>query len=144
MSLDYRMKNDNYVAVDTAEGLADRVNLRNVVMLGGKWGPLKCSNTIDKIGKKCVTRGENLYTYKGRVKIMPLGMVDDLLAVARCGTESRNMNTFINNEIEMKKLRFHIPDNEGKSKCHIIHIGKKKIDCQVLKVHGCPMEGVKS
>ena len=138
------MNNDNYVAVNTAVGLTDRVNLRNIVMQGGKWGPLKCSNTIDKIGKKCVTRGENLYTYKGRVQIMPLGMVDDLLAVARCGTESRNMNTFINNEIEMKKLRFHIPDNEGKSKCHIIHIGKKKIDCQVLKVHGCPMEGVKS
>ena len=75
---------------------------------------------------------------------MPLGMVDDLLAVARCGTESRNMNTFINNEIEMKKLRFHIPDSEGKSKCHIIHVGKKKMDCQVLKVHGCPMEEVKS
>ena len=75
---------------------------------------------------------------------MPLGMVDDLLVVAKCGAESKDVNTFINAEIEMKKLRFHIPDSEGKSKCHKIHIGKRKMDCLGLKVHGCLMEEVKS
>jgi hypothetical protein len=90
---------------------------KNIVMQGGKWGPLKCSNTMDKIGKKCINRGEHLYTYKGRTKIMPLAMVDDLLAMARCGTESNEVNVFINTEIEMKKLKFHVPDREGKSKC---------------------------
>ena len=58
--------------------------------------------------------------------------------------ESKDVNTFVNAEIEMKKLRFHIPDSEGKSKCHKIHIGKRKMDCQRLKVHGCLMEEVKS
>ena len=75
---------------------------------------------------------------------MPLAMVDDLLAIAKCGTESNDVNIFINNEIEMKKLRFHIPDSEGKSKCNKMHIGKRKMDCQGLKVHGCPMTEVRS
>ena len=73
---------------------------------------------------------------------MPLAMVDDLLAMARCGTESNEVNVFINTEIEMKKLKFHVPDREGKSKCNKMHIGKRKMDCQGLKVHGCPMKEV--
>ena len=144
VSLIYKMNQDNYVAVNTAVGQTKRVNMKNIVMQGGKWGPLKCSNTMDKIGKKCVNRGEHLYTYKGMVKVMPLAMVDDLLAVAKCGKESTNVNTFINGEIEMKKLKFHVPDSEGKSKCNKIHIGKRKMGCQGLQVHGCPMKEVKN
>ena len=144
MSLIYKMNIDNYVSVNTAVGQTERENIKEIVMQGGKWGPLKCSNTMDKIGKKCVQRGEHLYTYKGRVKVMPLAMVDDLLVLARCGEESTNVNIYVNTEIEMKKLRFHVPNQEGKSKCHKLHIGKKNMDCQELKVHGCPMEKVES
>ena len=50
-----------------------------------QWGPLKCSNSMDSIGKLCVQSGEDLYTYKGIVKIPPLAMVDDLLGMAKCG-----------------------------------------------------------
>ena len=64
--------------------------------------------------------------------------------MAKCGEDSRDVNIYVNTEIEMKKLRFHVPDIEGKSKCHTLHIGKKQMDCQELKVHGCPMEKVES
>ena len=138
LSLIYKMNQDNYVAVNTAVGHTERVNLKNIVMQG------KCSNTRDKIGKKCVNKGRHLYTYKERVKIMPLAMVDDLLAVAKCGADSKNVNIFINTEIEMKKLRFHVPDSEGKSKCNKLHIGKTKMECEGLKVHGCLMKEVKN
>ena len=144
LSLVYKMNTDNFVAVNTAGGQTERVNIRNIVMQGGKWGPLKCSNSMDKIGRKSVEKGKNLYTYKGKVKIMPLAMVDDLLAVAKCGNESIDVNISINAEIECKKLRFHTPDTEGKSKCHVLHIGKKVMDCHDLAVHGCPMEVVDS
>ena len=43
ISLIYKVNKDNYVAVNTAVGLTERVNLKNIVVLGGKWGPLKCS-----------------------------------------------------------------------------------------------------
>ena len=46
--------------------------------------------------------------------------------------------------MEMKKLRFHTPNAEGKSKCHKLHVGKKSAMCPELRVHGVPMENVKS
>ena len=98
---------------------------------------------MDKIGKKCVEMGEHLHTYKGIVKVMPLAMVDDLLGIARCGGESVDLNSVINSRIEMKKVKFHTPNENGKSKCHTLHVGKQN-ECPHLKVHGCPMEKVSS
>ena len=94
LSLIYNRNQDNYVAVNTAVGQTERVNIKNIVMQGEKWGPLKCSNTMDKIGEKCVSNGRNLYTYKRRVKIMPLAMVDDLLAVAKWGMIPKMSTSF--------------------------------------------------
>ena len=144
LALLYEMNKKNYVAVKTAVGLTERVMIPTVVMQGGKWGPLQCSNTMDKIGKRCFENGEHLYMYKGRVGVMPLAMVDDLLGVARCGEQSVELNTTINTRIEMKKLKFHTPDANGKSKCHTLHIGKNSEACPSLKVHGHPMEKVLS
>ena len=48
-------------------------------------------------------------------------------------------NVFINLKIEMKKLEFHTPDANGKSKCHKLHIGKENMTCPELKVHGTAM-----
>ena len=66
-------------------------------------------------------------------------MVDDLLAVQHCNIESVSINSFINIQIEMKKLEFHTPDKNGKSKCHKMHIGKENLFCPDLKVHGTKM-----
>ena len=63
-------------------------------------------------------------------------MVDDLLAVAKCGKESLEVNTYLNAQIELKKLKFHTPDVNGKSKCNVIHVGKKNTLCPTLLVHG--------
>ena len=100
---------------------------------------MQCSNSIDSIGKKCISRQEHLFTYKNLVKITPLAMVDDLLVIAPCSIESLSANVFINTQIEMKKLKFHTPDINGKSKCHKMHVGKANLLCPDLKVHGTPM-----
>ena len=114
----------NMVAVNTAVGLTDRVNIPSVVQQGGNWGPILCSNTIDTIGKKCRDNGKNYYLYKKTAKILPLGFVDDLNGISKCGEDSLSLNTFINCQIELKKLRFHTADAKGKSKCHKLPIGK--------------------
>ena len=44
--------------------------------------------------------------------------------------------------MELKKLRFHVPDKAGKSKCHKMHVGGKKKLCPELKVHVTVMESV--
>ena len=80
-----------------------------------------------------------MFLYKKIVNITPLAMVDDLLAVSHCNINSVAVNVFINTQIEMKKLEFHTPDLNGKSKCHKIHIGKDNPLCLDLKVHGTKM-----
>ena len=74
---------------------------------------MECSVSIDKLGRKCSKA--NSYMYKDRVNILPLAMVDGLLGIAHCGLESIALNTFINVNIEMKKLRFHTPGPDGKT-----------------------------
>ena len=57
---------------------------------------------------------------------MPLSLCDDLLTMSICGIDSLSMNTVITAEIEAKKLKFHVPDINGKTKCHFMHIGPRK------------------
>ena len=141
-SLIYKMNEDNFVAIKTTAGLTDRINLKQIVMQGGKWGPIKCSNTIDHIGKRFLKEDKHLYLYKGCVKILPLAMIDDLLVIAPCGVKSEDVNIELNAEIDMKKLHFHAPKNGEKSKCHFLHIGKSATHQHNLKVHGTSMEQV--
>ena len=61
ISLLYESNKTNMVAVKTAVGLTRRINLPHIVQQGGTWGPLLCSNSIDKIGKKCQEKNEHIY-----------------------------------------------------------------------------------
>ena len=145
LSLLYESNKKNMVAIKTAVGLTKRNNMPNIVQQGGIWGPLLCSNSIDKIGKKCKARNEHIYTYKKTAKVSPLAFIDDLSGIARCGIESVALNTFLNTQIELKKLKFHTADQEGKSKCVKLHIGgAKRGFCPKLKVHGTKMPEVLS
>ena len=62
--------------------------------------------------------------YKKKAKVLIFAMCDDLNGVARCGIESVALNTYINTHIELKKLRFHVPDKKGKSKCELTAVTK--------------------
>ena len=142
VALIYEANRTNKVAVNTAVGQTERVDISCIVMQGGTWGPMQCSNTIDTIGKKCYERGQHLYLYKNRVQILPLGMVDDVIGVSRCGHDAVALNTYLTTQIELKKLRFHVPDVNGKTKCHQIHVGKASPFCPDLKIHGHNIEKV--
>ena len=145
LALIFESNQNNYVAVKTSVGLTKRVNIQKIVTQGGTFGPIECSNSIDKVGKKSLTEeAGNLYLYKRMVKIPPLGFVDDILTVAKCGNQSLSLSSFINMQIESKKLQFHTPNATGKSKCHSIHVGKKSLICPVLKVHGVDIEKVEA
>ena len=80
-----------------------------------------------------------VYLYKQMVNILPLSMVDGILAKAKCGQDSLSFNTYINTHIELKKLQFHTPDRDGKPKCHKIHVGIGNKLCPELQVHGTKM-----
>ena len=63
-------------------------------------------------------------------------MIDDLIAVRQCGFGSIETNVTIKTIIELKKLQFHIPSDNKKSKCHFLHVGKTNRACPGMKVHG--------
>ena len=60
----YLANQDNLIAVNTAVGLTDRVNIKNIVQQGGTWGSLLCSNSIDSVCRKSSSRRGHLYYYK--------------------------------------------------------------------------------
>ena len=109
------------------------------------WIPTKPSwGWKPSLGRICSQRRQYLYKYNDKVDILPLAMVDDLLGIAPCGLESLALNSFINVQIEMKKLKFHTPGPKGKTKCHNIHVEKKNECCPALLVHGTKMPQVHS
>ena len=110
----------------TPVGTTPNFRIDKVVQQGGTWGPILCSNHIDTVGKKCEKDKEICYEYKDEVTIPPLGMMDDLLGISKCGIESVELNAYMNTKIELMKLKFHTPDSKGKTKCHKIHVGKHK------------------
>ena len=128
-------------AVNTPAGQTQRVNIPEIAQQGGTWGPMMCSNSIDGVGKYAKGKKEN-YFYKNLVEIIPLAMVDDLLSVTICGADSIKMNITINTLIELKKLKFHTPEQNKKSKCHMLHIGNKSSVCPDMKVHGHTVDRV--
>ena len=67
-------------------------------MQGSVWGSLKCTSTMDKMNKIAMTEKSLQYQYKGdpSIAIGVLGMVDDTLAIADCGTPSIKKNSFVN------------------------------------------------
>ena len=142
LALLYESNRKNLVAVNTAVGMTERVDINNIVQQGGTWGPILCSNSIDTLGKKCRDQNIHNYLYKSKSEVLIFAMCDDLNGVARCGMDSVALNTFITTQIEFKKLKFHTPDKDGKSKCHKIHVGKNHDVCSVLQVHGTVMEDV--
>ena len=78
------------VAIKVNGNLTDRISVKNVKLQGSVWGSLKCTASMDQLNKIILPQDELTYKYKGDpdISIGVLGMVDDNLAIALCGTSS--------------------------------------------------------
>ena len=133
LNLLYLSNSSAQVAVKTATGITDRTNILNIVMQGTVWGNIFCVTLLDKLGKYVYNKPDLLYYYKESVPIPPLEMVDDVLAIQKCGIKSVNVNTAINNFMEAEKLSL------SDKKCNVIHVGSKWEGCHNLKMHNRKM-----
>jgi hypothetical protein len=93
-------------------------------MQGKVTGPGQCSNQIENV-IECIEESKlkYSYTYKEELGIPPLGMVDDMLAVSSCGSESVAMNAYLKQKTNIKRLQY------GLDKCHHLHVGKDDSLC---------------
>ena len=84
------------VAVKTPEGLSRRMGIKKIEMQGTVWASLKCTAQQDKLGKKAFENSEPIYSYKDKVDIPPLGYVDDVLTISKCGNKAVVNNAIVN------------------------------------------------
>ena len=69
LALIYLTNVSNLVTVNTSAGVTPMMELSRIVQQGGVWGPIECSNTVDKIGRVCNRRGIHSYMYKNTTRI---------------------------------------------------------------------------
>ena len=67
-------------------------------MQGSVWGSLKCTSSMDILNKNILEQKDLTYKFRGDpdIEIGVLGMVDDNLAISKCGTYSVMKNAVIN------------------------------------------------
>ena len=92
LALLYEGMRENNVAVNSPIGQSERISIPDIVGQGGALGPVCCSVTVDDIGREAVEMKKHQYMYKKDVPVTMLAMVDDLLAVSKCGVESVESN----------------------------------------------------
>ena len=126
LAIIYEANKVNQVSVQTPHGPTERVRVERIVMQGETFAPLECSVQVDSIGKECIEEVKFLYNYKDRIPVPPLAMVDDLIAVSRCGTQTVELNAYLNVKTNLKKLQF------GEDKCHKMHVGAPNDICPDL------------
>ena len=121
------------IAVKTPRGKSNRTSIKNLIMQGTIWSSFLCTVSMDKLGQFVYDHPDLVYKYKGVVETPSLGMVDDVLCVQKCSTQTVKMNSIINSFMESKKLKL------SAKKCNRIHIQNKKcrksINCPEIKVH---------
>ena len=138
ISLLYELNRRTDVAIKSPAGLTERKTFEDVVQQGGSFGAILCSNSLDKPGKKMLVEEEEdefTYKYKDSIKIPSLAYIDDLFEVSKCGLESLENNVSISNQIEMKRLNFNVGNENKKSKCETMYVGKNTRKCFSLTVN---------
>ena len=112
------------VAIKTPFGLTERVSVHNTVAQGDVNSTVKCTVTVSDVSEKHEENlGEHIYKYKDFVPIPPLGMVDDIANISRCGIDSVLAAAHLNSQTNLKNLQF------GKLKCVQMHVGNKSAIC---------------
>ena len=109
------------VAVKINNQLTKRIHVKDVELQGSVWGSLKCTTLLDTLNKNILPQSHLTYKYKGdpNVEIGVLGMVDDNMAISKCGISSVQKNAVINSFMETKKIAL------SDAKSVVLHIGKK-------------------
>ena len=111
------------VVVKTPCGITDEFTLKQIIMQGSVFGPIKSTITIDTLGQDCENYKKGLFKYKNSLFLPPLALIDDCLGFSKCSADSVELNAIINTKITSKKLRL------SADKCNHLHISKKPTQC---------------
>ena len=117
------------VAIKTPCGQTDRIPLHKIEMQGTVLAGLKCSVSIDTIGKESLqTKHNTTYKYKNCTSIPPLSLIDDIIAISYCSPASVEMCATVKTKLKGKQLEL------SEKKCHKMHVGKLPNGCHTIKI----------
>ena len=107
LNLLYNSDEQSDISIKTPFGKTDRVPIKNTIPQGDVNAPFKCTVQVDSISEShSYALDKHLYMYKNKVKLPPLGMVDDQLTIANCGLGSVLASAHLNAYTNIKKLQF--------------------------------------
>ena len=139
LNLLYNSDKLNNVAIKTPFGLTDRFPVYDTVAQGDVIAPMKCTVQVDSISEAHAINLEgNLYKYKNKVELPPLGQIDDQLIITNCGLDSALASSHVNCMTNLKKLQF------GADKCVKLHVGTDKKICPDNQIDTWSSEGDKN
>jgi hypothetical protein len=115
LNLLYLENQNSKVAIKINNNLTQRMDVSKVELQGSVWGSLKCTTAMDQLNKIILPQNELTYKYKGdpNIQIGVMGMVDDNLAITKCGLSSIMKNSVINSFFEAQRLTL----SNGKKCC---------------------------
>ena len=67
MCLIHQSNKNAKIAIKTASGIIEKINISNKIMQGRVWGGLMCTTTMDKLCKLVYEDEKVLYRYRGIV-----------------------------------------------------------------------------
>ena len=109
------------IAIKTSNGISERFTISDTVMQGTEWAGLKCTCTMDKLGKQAYSDPNLLYKYINEVEVPPLEMVDDVITASKCGNQAVITNAAVTTFAKLKKLE------SSEQKCARLHVGKVSV-----------------
>ena len=94
------------VAIKTPWGSkTERIEMKNIEMQGTVLAGLKCSVSIDTIGKEFLDNTHDVtFRYKNCVTLPPLSLIDDIICVTNCSKDSIIINSIIQSKLQGKQL----------------------------------------
>ena len=91
--------------------------------------------SIDTIGKEFLDNTHDFsFRYQNCVSLPPLSLIDDIICVTNCSSDSVRMNSIIQSKLHGKQLLL------GHKKCFQMHIGKNAECCPSLNVNNEKMK----
>ena len=138
MPVIYQANKTNKISVVLPEGKTEVAEVSDTILQGETLAPILCSSHVDSIGKECIEENKYLYMYGDSVGVPALTLIDDSIAVAKCGLESIELNEYLNCKSNMKRLQY------SESKCNKMHTGPKKEDCPDLEIDSWKIKTVKN
>ena len=113
----HEIAKEAHIAIKTPVGTSERVTINDTIFQGENISSILCTNSIDKISKDCKIKH---FEYRKKEMIPKIGFVDDILDIAKCGIETKMLNTYTTDEVNKRKLQLSY------DKCARMHITPKK------------------